>query len=528
MEVPVLPDNIPEAIVTKKQRFSIVWLIPLVALLIGGWLTFKHLYDKGPVITIELGSAEGLAAGKTKIKYKEVEIGVVDEISFGPDLSSVIVTASLDKSMRPHLNEGTRFWVVRARVAAGEVQGLGTLLSGAYIGMEPGDGEGRERSFKALEKPPVLFAESDGTRFTLSSKVLKSFDAGAPVYYRGMKAGEVIEYRLNETGTEFTIDIFVKAPFDRFVHDTTAFWNASGLSVKLGADGLEMQSESMIAVLLGGLAFDNLVKADGAPSASGTHFVLHRNKLAAENVEHQSNEKKFRVYFDGSARGLKAGAPVTLRGITVGQVTDVRLIYDLTDMSFKIPVELEFEADRFAIIGHESGEAPPSAEDLVTHGLRAQLKSGSIITGQMLIDFDVYPDAAPAEIRYEGEYTVLPAIPTTIEELKNNLLAIMDKINKIPLEEIGVNLNGVLGGVNELVNSGDVSATLANINKATAQLNATLAQAESVAAGLGEESDAYQDLLRTMHELSGAARSLRLMAEYLERHPEALLKGKPR
>jgi paraquat-inducible protein B len=197
-------------------------------------------------------------------------------------------------------------------------------------------------------------------------------------------------------------------------------------------------------------------------------------------------------------------------------------------MSFKIPVELEFEADRFAIIGHESGEAPPSAEDLVTHGLRAQLKSGSIITGQMLIDFDVYPDAAPAEIRYEGEYTVLPAIPTTIEELKNNLLAIMDKINKIPLEEIGVNLNGVLGGVNELVNSGDVSATLANINKATAQLNATLAQAESVAAGLGEESDAYQDLLRTMHELSGAARSLRLMAEYLERHPEALLKGKPR
>jgi paraquat-inducible protein B len=524
-----LQDNIPEAIVTKKRRFSIIWLIPLVALLIGGWLTFKYLYDKGPVIEIEFGSAEGLAAGKTKIKYKEVEIGVVDEISFGPDLSSVIVTASLDKSMRPHLNEGARFWVVRARVAAGEVQGLGTLLSGAYIGMQPGDGKIRKRSFTGLDKPPVVYSENEGTRYTLSSKVLKSFDAGSPVYYRGMKAGEVTEYKLNETGTEFTIKIFIRAPFDRFVHDTTSFWNASGLSVKLGADGFEMHSESMISVLLGGLAFDNLIKPGSEPSTAGTHFILHKDKTAAENVEYEQGEKKYRVYFDGSARGLSAGSPVTLRGITVGMVTDVRLTYDLRDMSFKIPVEIEFEPERFSIIGHnDTGDSPPTAEDLVAHGLRAQLKSGSIITGQMLIDFDVHPDAAPAEIYYEGDHTVLPTIPTTIEALKNNLLAIMDKINKLPLDEIGVNLNGVLGGVSNLVNSSDATATLANINKATAQLNATLAQAESVAAGLGEDSDAYQDLLRTMHELSGAARSLRQMAEYLERHPEALLKGKPR
>jgi paraquat-inducible protein B len=524
-----LTDNIPEAIVTKKSRFSVVWLIPLVALMIGGWLTFKYLYEKGVSIQIEFSSANGLAAGKTKIKYKDVEIGVVDDISFGPELANVIVTATLDKDMRKHLNDKTRFWVVRARVAAGEVSGLGTLLSGAYIGMEPGDGEKKQRSFRGLDKPPVLLTEDHGSRYMLSSETLHSFDAGAPVYYRRLKVGEVIRYKLNEKGTRFDIEVFVKTPYDQLVNENTLFWNASGIDVKLGTEGFELHSESMLALLLGGLAFDNLEKESGPQAKSGTSFELYKNREAATSIEYKRSDKQYRLYFDGSARGLNVGAPVTLRGIKLGHVTDVKLEYDMRDMSFKIPVTIEFEPDRLEIIGKESADdEPPSTEDLVKHGLRAQLRSGNILTGQMIIDFDVYPDAEPAEVRHEGEYMVLPTVSTSMESIKNSLSDIMEKIGKMPLDEIGVNLNGVLEGINTMVHSNDVKEILTNINEATAQLNDTLAQTEAVAAGLSEDSDAYQELVRTMHELSGAARSLRQMAEYLERHPEALLKGKPK
>jgi len=524
-----LTDTLPEAIISKKSRFSVVWLIPLLALMIGGWLTFKYLNEQGTVIQIEFSSANGLAAGKTKIKYKDVEIGVVDEISFGKNLTNVIVTATINNNMRAYLNTKTRFWVVRARVAAGEISGLGTLLSGAYIGMEPGDGRKKQKQFKGLDKTPVLFTEDHGSQYELRSKTLYSFDTGAPIYYRRLKVGEVLSHKLNEQGTEFHVEIFVREPYDKLVHENTLFWNASGIDLKMGADGLEMQTESMISLLLGGIAFDNLSNEPGSIAASGSVYPFFKNKSAAANTLRQRGDQLYRVYFDGSARGLATGAPVTLRGITVGHVTDVKLEYDLRDKVFKIPVTIEFEPDKFSIIGNESGdEKPPSAEDLVSHGLRAQLRTGNIITGQMLIDLDLYPDAEPVEVRYEDEYLVLPAIPTTIESLMQSLDGFLTKIGEMPLDEIGINLNGVLEGMNTLVNSNDVKTTLSNISLATAQLDKTLEQIDGVAAGLSEDSDAYQEVLRTMRELSGAARSLRQMAEFLERHPDALLKGKPR
>ncbi len=585
-----MTDSLPEAIVSPRSRFSAVWIIPLLALALGGGLTFKYLQEKGTTVYIEFASADGLKAGKTKIKYKDVEIGVVDDIAFSRDLSNVIVTATINPSMRGHLNAKTRFWVVRARVAAGEVSGLGTLLSGAYIGIEPGEGKSKkQKNFVGLDKPPVLLTEDHGSLYTLTSKTLHSFEAGAPIYYRRLKVGEVISYKLDKQGTKFTVEIFVRAPYDQLVFENTRFWNASGIDVKLSADGFEMQSESMIALLLGGLAFDNLENEKGPQAQAGTRFELHKNRQAAISDEYVQSEQLYRLYFDGSARGLNVGAPVTLRGITFGRVTGVKLEYDMRDKSFKIPVTIEFEPDRLEIIGKKSpDEAPPTASDLVSHGLRAQLRSGSLLTGQMLIDFDVYPDAEPAEIKYEDEYIVLPTVATSIDSIKNSVSDLMEKISKMPLDEIGINLNNILKGadalvhssdvkdimtnvnqasaqlsssaeglntlvnsadvktilsnfseasvqinssaegIDNLVHSNDVKAILSNINQASEQLKQTLVQTNEVTAGLTEDSEAYQEVLRTLRELSGAARSLRQMAEVLERHPEALLKGKPR
>lgn len=554
-----MQDSIPEAITVKKSRFSVVWLIPLVALLIGGWLTFKYLHEKGTAIQIEFASANGLTAGKTKIKLKDVVVGVIDDIAFSKDLQSVIVTATITPEMRDHLNKGTRFWVVRARLAAGEISGLGTLLSGAYIGMEPGEDGKRKKSFKGLDKPPALLTNDHGRQFSLKAESLHSFQAGTPIYYRRLKVGEVLEYSLNEKGSSFDIEVFIHAPYDELVFENSLFWNASGVDVNVSADGFKMRTESVVALLQGGLSFDNLASEDAPQAQSGAVFKLFSSREKATEIDYKRSDQLYRLYFDGSARGLSIGAPVTLRGITLGKVIDVTLEYDLRDNSFKIPVTIEFEPDRLNIIGKENPDvALPTTSDLVELGLRAQLRTGNILTGQMLIDFDLYPDAKPITVYREDEFIVLPTIPTSIDSIKHSLTAIMEKIGNMPLEEIAVNLNGTIEGVNTLVNSNDVKEILLNINESSVQLNetlgsvntlvnssdvkdillninqaslqlkSTLAQTTIVAEGLSEDSAAYQELVRTLRELSGASRALRQMAEYLERHPEALLKGKSR
>jgi paraquat-inducible protein B len=522
-----IADNIPKAVVKEKRTLSLIWLIPLVALAIGIWLTVKAINEKGPTVTITFKSAEGLKAGKTKIKYKNVDVGQVEEIHFGEDLSNVEVRASLSPDMRKYLtDEDTQFWVVRARLAGGKVSGLGTILSGAYISMQPGSPGKKMRHFTGLDSPPPLKMDIPGTRYVLTSPTLSSLDIGTSIFYRKLKVGEVIDYQLDDKDDNIRIEVFIRSPYDSHVYKNTRFWNASGISAEFGADGVEIKTESIGAILTGGIAFgkpDKVAKA--AVALQGHEFYLFKNEKKAFEKQYIKKEQ-YLVYFDGSVRGLTIGSPVTVLGMHAGQVIDMRLEYDLRDSSFKIPVLLEMESERLSIIGHESGMDLPTLEELVRRGLRAQLRSGSLLTGQLLIDLNIYENAAPAEVSYEQGVAVLPSIPTSLDAIKSSLQALMNKIEKMPLDEIGHNLNGALEGINKLANSSDVHDTLSNLNKASLQLNETLKKAEGVAAGFVEGSPAYQDIRRTMNELSTAARSLRLMMDYLERHPEALIKGK--
>ena len=540
-----------EALVETRSKFSIIWLVPLVALVIGGWLVFKAVTEKGPTITIELKTAEGIVAGKTKIKYKEVEAGTVDAVDLSEDLKSVIVTATLAKALAGHLTEETRFWVVRARVAAGEVSGLSTLLSGVYIGMDPGTGGKKQTRFRGLDQQPVITGDTKGRSFLLKAKSLGSLETGSPVYFRQMRAGRVADYTLDPGGTTLTIEIFVDAPFDALVLDNTRFWNASGVSANLDAGGFRFHTESLAALLVGGIAFDTPATLEPqGPVEQGHVFPLFESLESATEPVY-AEKQRYLLYFDGSVRGLKEGAPVEFRGIKIGQVLDMKLEADPQTMEVRIPVLIEIEPDRIAYTGTRPSEHGAEAQQrsvatLIEKGFRGQLKTSSMLTGQLYVDFDFYPDAPAAKIRQEDSYFILPTVPSPLDELTNNLTDFLAKLQRFPLEQIGQELNDTLRGARELTNAPELRQAIANLDQAvletremvaklnsgaTPEVQKTLKQAQQTLAllqqnMLQQDAPIYTELRRTLEELTQAARSIRVMADYLERHPDALIKGK--
>ena len=524
-------NDVPEAVVHRKKHFSIVWLVPVVALLIGGWLAFKALSEKGPVITIAFETAEGLEAGKTKIKYKDVEVGQVESIDVSSDLSHVIVTAELSKRSKPYLTEDTRFWVVRARVAAGEVSGLGTLFSGAYIGISPGKPgvAAPARSFTGLEVARVITAGLPGRHFTLRSERLGSLDVGSPVHYRQIKVGQVVAYELEEDGKSVDIRVFINGPHHEVVFENTRFWNASGLDVAVDADGIRVNTESFVTMMFGGIAFDTPVSLEsGARAEEGHQFKLYASREDIFEKEY-SLKRYWLLHFAGSVRGLSVGAPVEFRGIRIGEVVDVKLEFDWNTMALRIPVLIQTQPERIITIGEQTTDRKTGMDKFVERGLRAQLKTGSLITGQLIVDLDFHPEAPPAEIKWQGRYPELPTVPTPMEEIIGGLARIVNKVDNIPLEQIGK----------------DLQATMANLNKTSAELQklvkklddnvapaatATLEQAQTtlikVDKLLNAESPTGYELKRALGELAEAAHNLSILADYLERHPDSLVFGK--
>ncbi len=508
--------DIPEAVVSQRSGISIVWLIPVIAALIGGWLAWKAYSEEGPTITISFKTAEGLEAGKTKIRYKDVEVGLVENIELSNDLDHVLVTAKLVKGASVYLTDKTRFWVVRASVRAGQVSGLGTLLSGAYIGIDPVTGGTPTHQFKGLETPPVVATGQKGHYFTLRAGRLGSLDVGAPVYYRQIKVGEVVAYKVGADAESIDFKVFVHAPYDQKVRENTRFWNASGLDVSVTAQGIKVDTESLTSILIGGIAFGTTEnETPGSVAQEGQTFHLYENHEAAKQREY-AEKRRFLLYFDGSVRGLSPGAPVEFRGIQIGEVVDVKLELNVKTREFQIPVLIDLEPERIT----PTGQIPPEwaklgkverqnrfFDQLVAQGMRAQLKTGNILTGKLVVDLDIYDKVKTAAIDYSGTYPVLPTVPTSLQEMTNRVATILDKLEKFPIDRIGKNMDATLTGLQLTV--GQTQKTLAALEKT-----------------VSTESPLQQQLQQTLEEFGNAARSLRLLADYLERHPEAILRGK--
>ena len=515
-------NSLPEAVIRKRKRVSFIWIVPLVATLVGGWMMATTLYNRGPLITISFSNAQGLVAGKTSIRFKDVDVGTVERITLSDDLSEVLVEARMQKAVKQHLTEGTRFWVERAQVSAGEVSGLQTLLSGAYIGMEPGGGSELVTSFPGEDVRPVITSGLPGKHFLLTAEGLGSLSIRSPVYHRQIQVGEVVSYALQEEQNSVHLKIFINAPYDKLVTTGTRFWNASGIALSLDSRGLEIDAESLISILSGGIAFETPKSLKAVePANEDQLFTLFPSHEASQEASYRT-KSYYLLYFNESLRGLESGADIEFRGIKVGEVIDYNLRFNAETLDFRIPVLIAVEPERFEMEGDLENGGPPLIDRLVERGLRAQMKTGNLLTGRSFIDLDFYPKAPRVSVNYQDNYPVIPTVPADLQELIEGLKGFVTRLNKVPVDRIGNNLDVTIAQLNKTLEQFD-KQTLPEL---TQTLEAVKEAADSLKGGVGERSPFNHELRKTLRELEGAARALKILADYLERHPESLLFGK--
>jgi paraquat-inducible protein B len=534
---------LPTAEVREKKggRFPLIWLIPIVALIAGAFVLYKTFADRGPLITIVAQTAAGIEPGKTPIRFRDVQLGLVQDVSLSDDLKSVVISARMDRSAAPELRSGTQFWIESARITAAGVSGLGTLLSGVYIGMRPGAGE-PQRRFQALEAPPVYQTDQPGTPFTLRARRLGSVSAGAPLYFRGIQVGGVLGYQLDDNGEAVSIYAFVRSPFDAFVREATTFWNASGIDFQLNAAGAALRTESLTSILIGGIAFDTAV-ADSASAraAADREFPLFDSFEAIQQAKY-TVQVPFRVYFDGSVDGLEPGAPVKFNGLKLGEVTRVSLRIDPQTMSARIPVTFQLEPQRWRVIGAGDVTSPDAARAAiaawVARGLRAQLQSGSLLTGQKEIALGFFPDADPAQVAMEDDMPVMPAVPSEVQQLTDQVRGFVNRLDKAQIDQLVGDARGTLQAASRLLASPSlqqgieqIKPLLADLERTSAAARTTLSAADQTMGSadslIGNDGALRYELAQMLRELTGAARSLRVLADFLERNPNAILLGKP-
>jgi len=541
----------------RRRRLSLIWAIPIVSALIGGWLAWRTLWERGPLITITFERAAGLTAGQSHVRHKDVDMGLVERIALGKDLQRVVVTVRANHEAEPLLTDKAQFWIVKPRFFAGAVSGLETLVSGSYIELQPSAAGGQPtRHFIGLETPPVLTSDVPGHTFLLEASRLGSISLGSPVFFRDLDVGEVLGWDLGNMAETVTVHAFVRAPYDAFVHDNSRFWNDSGARVALGPNGLELQLDSLRAVLLGGIAFDTPNQGAGFPVTTENHvFPLYASEDAADTAAFP-RRVQFLAYFDGSVAGLAPAAAVTLRGIKIGEVSNVGLLYDKSADKVVVPVHFAVEPERIGDLNLPiGGDLDATMRDLVRRGLRVKLDSASLVTGQKQLAMDIYPDAPLAPLTKQDDTFVIPVLPVGSPDIATAAGALMAKLEAMPLQQIGDNLNKTLAGLNGVVNGPDLQQSIASLHttltdvnilvqhlntaseplaqklpeiiteldSAAKRLNALVA---SVQSGYGGNSDFSRDANRLLAQVTDTARSLRVLADLLTRHPEALIRGR--
>jgi paraquat-inducible protein B len=525
---PDLPE-VPEAqaVPKRRRRLQIVWLIPLVAALIGGALAVRAIMESGPTITLRFKSAAGLEVGKTKIKYKDVDIGVVKAVTLSKDLSQAVATAELAKDFAPHLVEDTRFWVVSPRIAGGNVSGLGTLVSGSYIAVDVGRSKKTRTDFTGLEVPPIARFDRPGQKYTLHSANAGSITAGVPVFFRQIPVGQVAGYVLDADGKGVTFSVFVDQPYTKYIRANTRFWNASGIKVKLDAGGIKVDTQSLVSIAIGGIAFGNPDSNAGSPVASEyTDFTLYANSdEAMKNPE--IDVLKMVMVFNESVRGLTVGASVDFEGIIIGEISAINLDIDLKNGKISFPVEVAIYPGRLRSRSREHFAVMTPAErrafidTMVAQGLRAQLRTENLLTGQRYIALDYFKEPK-ASMNWAKMPPELPTTKGSLQQIQNTLASVAGKLDRIPLEKIGTDMRQTLETANELLRRLDTEVT----PEARGALAAARQALNSVDRALSPEQPLQQDARETLREVGRAAQSLRVLADYLERHPESLIHGK--
>lgn len=511
----------------KRKRLSSVWIVPIVALVVGAWLIIQSINEKGTEIHITFKSAEGVTPGKTVIKYKDIQVGKVTEVEFSNDLKKVIVTAEMDKTMNDYLSDKTTFWIKTAQLSLNKVEGLDTLLSGVYIVMAPKKGKGHVKEFMGLDHIPVVSNDTKGTTYILKANTIGSLDVGSPIYYKKLQAGTVTSYALDPDGKKISVNIFIKSPFNKLINEETRFWNASGVSANISADGVEIQTESLTSILSGGISFDNMRNiSKGKPVAKNHIFTLFPSKKKAKHLQY-NREVYFWVYSNSSIRGLSEGAPVEFRGVKIGDVVSFSLLGDAKRADFEIPILIRIQPGRFMIFPNDTNSSHPVntvlLKKLIEKGLRAQLKSGNLLTGELYLDLNLYKNVPYASLVKRNGLYVLPTVPATMESLKSDIQTILGRVAAIPFEDIGKELQLTLKDLH--------TGTLPKLDKT---IDSTDQLMKGAGAGMQSLQKNYLDsnaeinkkIIRLLEEMTNTSRSVKSLTDYLKRHPDSLIKGK--
>ncbi|MFJ2280359.1 intermembrane transport protein PqiB [Pseudomonas sp. NPDC087803] len=532
VDEPRAPGQAP--IKTRRFSISLVWIVPIVAVLVGISLVVHNLLQEGPSIVVNFKTGSGLTANKTEVKYRNVVIGQVTDVELSGDQKSVDATIKLSKQAETFTREDSHFWVVRPRIGAGGVSGIDTLLSGDYIGADIGQSDSRAKHFKGLENPPPITYGEPGKRFMLHAPDLGSLDIGSPVYYRKIPVGQVVTYTLNPEGKGVDIEVFIHSPNDAFVTENTRFWNASGIDINVGANGFAVKTESLSTMLVGGIAFRAPDYSPNDVAASDDKdfelFADQQTALAPPNGKAQYMVLRF----DQSLRGLKVDAPVEFLGMEIGRVVGINLDFDAKKRSFPLNVGIVIYPQRLGQaykkmlteFKHDPNDEAAGIRLLgtfVDNGLRAQARSGNLLTGQLYIALDFFPKAEKVAFDATARPVVLPTVPGSLEQLQEKLEAVVDKLNKLPVERIAGNLDSNLVELRKGLQQFNAK-TLPSVQTTLADVSKTLQSASST---LAEDSPQREKLTETLDELGRMSRSLRELSDYLGRHPESLIRGRP-
>lgn len=525
-------DNNAQATIKRRTRISPVWLIPVAAALIGCWLVYQNFLNRGPEVTLHLPTAQGLEAGHTPVKVNSVDVGHVESIRLTDDYSGAIATIRMNRGTEPLLAADSRFWVVKPRIGRQGISGLGTILSGAFIGLLPGSKSKTNHDFTVLQNPPATSQGKAGVSVTLTSSSANTLNAGDPVVYQGQTVGQVETATFSAAHRRMLYHVFVKAPYSQVITATTQFWLRSGIDVHIGADGLSVRAGSLQTILAGGLTFGQPEGVEpGQPVDNNTEFKLYPTQTAAQQ-DRFDWQIRYVLLLPDSVRGLTAGAPVLYRGIRLGTVKQVPYFTGDLDYSkldgFRVPVLIAIEPQRISDwLGWSEDQWRGNMDRLFQHGLRATIESANLLTGAMLISLHFMPDQTDYTARSVGGYPVFPSAPGTISNIQQQITALLQKFNDLQLDDIVATMQQTLTAINTTTQSLNSLIKADDTKKLTHELATTLGDLQQTLAAYQQGAPVYEQLGESLQHLNRILRSLEPLMKTLSKKPNALIFGAP-
>lgn len=525
------PETTETPKVTANKFISVVWIIPLIALITGGWLVINHIKKIGPEVTLIMNSAEGIQIDQTVVKIFSVEVGRVTSIDLRHGQSGVEVKARLKAGMEEYIRKDTKFWVVKPRIGLEGITGLGTLVSGSYIEFSPGKDAEEETTFIVSDDPPSLVSDKPGLSLKLSGKDSRMLPVGNPILYRDITVGRIERADFNPKDQTINYQVFINKPYDELIGKNTQFWVLNGFDIQATGAGIKIRSGPITLLINGAISFSSPTEiGKGSAVNNGQQFVLYSD---VDKVLQQPSERAlyYVAIFDQSIRGLEAGANIQFQGITIGSVSKVPYFErnDSLNMfhSGKIPVLLRIEPASMELNADEQTQKQwvERFEHAIGQGLTAKLESNSLITGALFIELSQQPNKNRINRQhqqYHG-YTVIPTAASGLNRLEDQILNLLDKLNNLPIEQSMSELNGTLKELKLTLNSVNKVVSSEDTRNLPKQLNQTLRQVETLLKGVSPEAPIYQEAQETIKQINQTLQEVKPVIRTLNEKPNALI-----